>query len=104
MVSIKRKVNVALYAELEVKPGKEAALEALLKNAEQMAEAEAETVTWYALKLAPSRYAIYDTFGDEHGRNEHLSGQIAKTLLAKAPELLAKPPEIHKIDILAAKI
>jgi quinol monooxygenase YgiN len=96
--------KVSIWAQLEAKPGKEKELEEFLKSALPLAEAEPQTVTWYAIKLGPGKYGIFDTFADENGRNAHLNGPIAKALFAKAPELLAKPPEIAKPEILAAKV
>jgi quinol monooxygenase YgiN len=95
--------RVSIWAQLEAKPGKEKELEAFLKSAELLAQREKETLSWYAIKLAPGRYGIFDTFADEAGRNAHLNGEIAKALFAKASELLAKPPEIAKPEVLAAK-
>jgi quinol monooxygenase YgiN len=46
---------------------------------------------------------VFDTFDDESGRNAHLSGDIAKALMAKADELFSNPLQIHKIDIIANK-
>jgi quinol monooxygenase YgiN len=96
--------KLAIWAQLESKPGKEKELEEFLKSALPLAEREPGTVTWYAIKLAPGKYGIFDTFADENGRNAHLNGEIAKALFAKADELLAKSPEIAKPEILAAKI
>jgi quinol monooxygenase YgiN len=95
--------RVSIWAQLEAKPGKEKELEAFLKSAEPLAQREKATISWYAIKLAPGRYGIFDTFADEAGRNAHLNGEIAKALFAKADELLAKPPEIAKPEVLAAK-
>jgi quinol monooxygenase YgiN len=95
--------TLALLALLEAKPGKEAELEAFLKSALPLAQAEAETTSWYALKLGPSQFGIFDTFADSKGRDAHLNGEIAKALFAKADELLAKPPQIEKPEILAVK-
>ncbi|HTX42555.1 MAG TPA: antibiotic biosynthesis monooxygenase [Acidobacteriaceae bacterium] len=96
-------VKFALYASLEPKPGKEAELEAFLKQGAELARKEPATVTWYALKEDEGHYSIFDTFADEEGRQAHLNGEIAKALMARADELLAKPPKIHKIDLVAAK-
>jgi quinol monooxygenase YgiN len=93
----------AIWAELESKPGKEKEVEEFLKSAQPLAEKENETLTWYAVKTGPSRYGIFDTFAEEKGREAHLTGEIAKALMAKASDLFAKPPQIHKIDVLAAK-
>jgi quinol monooxygenase YgiN len=95
--------KLAILALLDAKPGKEAEVEAFLKSALPMAQAEAGTVSWYALKLSPSRFGIFDTFADQSGRDAHLSGDIAKALFAKAEELFAKPPAIDQPEILAAK-
>ncbi|MGA8273400.1 MAG: antibiotic biosynthesis monooxygenase [Candidatus Sulfotelmatobacter sp.] len=95
--------KVSIWAQLEAKPGKEQELEAFLKSAQPLAESEPLTLTWYAIKLGPGKYGIFDTFADENGRNAHLNGPIAKALFAKADELLAKPPQIAKPDVLASK-
>jgi quinol monooxygenase YgiN len=95
--------RVAIWAQLEAKPGKERELEEFLKSAQPLAEREPETVSWYAIKMGPGRYGIFDTFADENGRNAHLNGEIAKALFAKAKDLLAKPPDILKPEILAVK-
>ena len=96
-------VKYALYGSLKAKPGKEAAVEAFLKQGAEMAKQETATITWYALKEADGRYGIFDTFEDEEGREAHLNGEIAKALMANAEELLSEPPQIHKINILAEK-
>src|ERR1700758_2170653 len=95
--------RVAIWAQLEAKPGKEKEVEEFLKSAQPLAEAEAETLSWYAIKMGPGKYGIFDTFADENGRNAHLNGEIAKALFAKAKDLLATPPKIDKPDVLAAK-
>ena len=95
--------KLAIWAEVQVKPGKEKEVEAFLKAAQPLAEKETGTLTWYAVHLGPGKYAIFDTFADENGREAHLTGEIAKALMAKANELFAKTPEIHRIDVLAAK-
>jgi quinol monooxygenase YgiN len=95
--------KVALWVVLDAKAGKEADVEAFLKGGLPLAEAEADTLRWFALKLSPSRFAIFDTFPHEAGRDAHLNGQIAAALMAHAGELLSKPPSIEKVDVLAAK-
>jgi quinol monooxygenase YgiN len=94
----------ALYAQLKAKPGKEAEVEAFLKSALPLAEAEPGTVTWYAFaEDHPGSFGIFDTFDTESARQAHLDGPIAKALMSKANELLAQPPAIHKIRLFAAK-
>ncbi len=96
-------VKFALYGSLKAKPGKEAEVEAFLKQGAAMAKQEPGTITWYAVKEAEGRYGIFDTFEDEAGRDAHLNGEIAKALMANAEELLSEPPQINKIAILAEK-
>ena len=97
-------VHKALLARLEAKPGKEAAVQDLLVSALALANQEARTTVWFALKLGPSTFGVFDAFADEEGRQAHLNGDIAKALMAKAPELLAKPPQIDPVEVLAAKL
>jgi quinol monooxygenase YgiN len=97
-------MKVAIWAELEAKPGKEQDVAEFLRSAQALAEKEQGTVTWYAMRLGGPKFGIFDTFADEKGREAHLNGEIAKALFAKAKELLAKDPSIHKLDLLAAKV
>ena len=96
--------KLALYAHLQPKPDKVAEVEALLKSAVAMAEQEPDTVTWYAFAEDTGSFGIFDTFETEDARNAHLNGPIAKALMARADELLAQPPSIHKIRLIAAKL
>jgi quinol monooxygenase YgiN len=100
---IKRMAKLALYVALKAKPGKAADVEAFLKQGAEMAKAESGTVTWYGIKEGEDSYAVFDTFNDEAGREAHLTGNIAKALMAKADELFSNKLEIHKIQILADK-
>ena len=59
---------------------------------------------WFGLRLGPSTFGIFDAFPDEAGRNAHLSGRVAAALMEKASDLLAQPPTIEKVDVLAAKL
>lgn len=94
----------ALLVRLEAKPGKEAQVEEFLRSGLPIVQNEPATVAWFGLRLGPSTFGIFDAFPDEAGRQAHLSGQVAAALMAKAPELLAQPPVIEKVDVLAAKL
>lgn len=96
-------VKYAILARVEAKPGKEEAVEKFLKSALALAEEEEQTISWYALKMGPSTFGIFDTFNDEEGREAHLAGKIAAALMEHADELLSKPPVIEKVDLLAVK-
>jgi quinol monooxygenase YgiN len=97
-------VKVALLVRLEAKPGKESDVENFLRGGLPIVLEEPATTAWFAIRLAPSTYGIFDAFPDEAGRQAHLSGRVAAALMAKASELLAKPPAIEKVDVLAAKL
>jgi quinol monooxygenase YgiN len=92
---------IGLLVTLEARPGKEADAEVFLKSAQPLALNENGTLKWYAIKLGPGKFGIFDTFANEGGRNAHLSGEIAKALGARAGELFAVPPQIEKVEILA---
>ena len=92
---------IGLLVTLEARQGKEADAEAFLKSAQPLAVDEKGTLKWYAIKLGPGKFGIFDTFANEGGRNAHLSGEIAKALGARANELLAGPPQIEKVEVLA---
>jgi quinol monooxygenase YgiN len=93
----------ALLALLQAKAGKEDEVEAFLKSAQPLAERENGTTSWYAVKLGPSKFGIFDTFANEDGRDAHMTGDIAKALFAKAEDLFAVPPQVEQLEILAAK-
>ena len=93
---------VGLLVMLEARSGKEAAAEAFLKSAQPLALDEKATLKWYAIKLGPGEFGIFDTFESEAGRNAHLTGEIAKALTARASELFAVPPQVEKVEVLAS--
>ena len=95
--------KVALLAWLQAKPGKEQELADFLKSALPLAQEETGTVSWYAWQIDDTVFGIFDTFEAEEGREAHLSGPIAAALMANADTLLAKPPVIEKLNILASK-
>jgi quinol monooxygenase YgiN len=96
----------ALYVPLQAKPGKEKEVADFLRSAVPLVNAEPGTITWFAIQEGPSAFAIFDTFNDEAGRDAHLNGKVAAALMekAKAGDLFAKAPVIHKLDIIADKL
>ena len=96
--------KLALYVRLEARPGKEQAVADFLAGALPLANDEPGTVAWFALRFGPSTFGVFDAFADEAGRDAHLNGRIAAALMANADALLAVPPTIEKVDLLAAKL
>ena len=97
-------VKVGLLVRLEAKPGKEAEVESFLQGGLAVVQQEPATLAWFAVRLGPSSFGIFDAFPDQAGRQAHLSGRVAAALMAKAPELLSRPPSIEKVDVLAVKL
>lgn len=92
-----------LWVMLHAKPGKEKDVEAFLKQGAKMSNDEPQTVTWYGLKMGPGMYGVFDTFDDEAGRDAHKNGEIAKALMAQAPDLFSNEIKIEETEILAQK-
>lgn len=97
-------VTVGLLVRLEAKPGKETDVENFLLEGLPLAQQESLTPVWFAIRMGPSTFGIFDAFADDSGRRAHLTGQIAAALMAKAPDLLAQPPSIEPVDVLASKL
>ena len=96
--------KVSLYVHLEAKPGKEQEVADFLVSALPLVNAEPETVAWFALRMSPNVFGIFDAFPSEAGRDAHLNGEVAKALMAKASDLFAKPPQINRVEVLADKL
>lgn len=96
-------IRFALFARLEAKPGKEQAVADFLAAGLTMVNQEPTTPIWFALRLGPSSFAVFDAFADEAGRQAHLQGRIAEALMAQAPALFAEPPAIEALDVLGLK-
>jgi quinol monooxygenase YgiN len=93
-----------ILATLRARPGKEAEVEQFLRSARPLVEAETGTTAWFAFKVGPATFGIFDTFKDEKGRSAHINGEVAKALFARAEELFVTPPQIQTADILAEKL
>jgi quinol monooxygenase YgiN len=96
-------VKVGVLARMQAKTGKEDDVAAFLEGALPLVNEEPDTVTWYAIRIGPSDFGIFDTFEDDAGRQAHLSGKVAQALMANAPELFVGPPQIDQVDVLASK-
>jgi quinol monooxygenase YgiN len=93
-----------ILATLQARPGKEAEVDEFLRSAGPLVEAETGTTAWFAFRVAPATFGIFDTFNDEDGRSAHVNGEVAKALFARAEELFAAHPEIKPVDIVAEKL
>jgi quinol monooxygenase YgiN len=96
-------VNVGLLVRIEALPGREAEVQQFLEQGLQVVQGEPGTVTWYAIRLGPTTFGIFDTFADDAGRQAHLSGQVAEALMQNVGKLFGAPA-IEQVDVLAAKL
>jgi len=97
-------VTVGLLVRLEARPGKEADVERFLEGGLAIVNEEPETTAWFAIRLGPSTYGIFDVFPTDAGRQAHLQGRVAAALMAQADDLLSEAPDIAPIDVLASKL
>jgi quinol monooxygenase YgiN len=97
-------VTVGLLVRLEAKPGREDEVASFLEGALPLVDQEPATIAWFALRLGPSTFGIFDVFPDDAGRKAHLSGAVAAALIERAPDLFAETPAIDEVDVLAAKL
>lgn len=97
-------VTVGLFVRLEAKPGREHDVEELLKSSLDVVQAENDTTAWFAIRFGSRSFGIFDVFPDEAGRQAHLAGQVAATLMARASDLLAEAPTITPLDTIASKL
>jgi quinol monooxygenase YgiN len=97
-------VKLALFVRLEARPGREEDVKRFLLDGLSLVEEEPATAAWFGLRLGPSTFGIFDAFANEDGRQAHLAGKVAAALRARASELLASPPSIENVNVLAAKL
>jgi IS5 family transposase len=56
---------------------------ALLEGGLALVNAEPDTTAWFAVKMGPSSYGIFDVFPSDAGRQVHLQGRVAEALMAE---------------------
>ena len=97
-------VSKGLLVRLDAKSGMDEQVEEFLTSALPLVRQETGTTAWFAIHFGRSEYGIFDVFPDDSGRDAHLSGAVAKALMAQAATLFDKPPQIQKLDVLAYKL
>src|SRR5262245_2462169 len=75
-------LSIGLFVRIEAKPGKEQEVAGFLQQGLQLANQEPTTPLWFALRLGPTTFGVFDAFRDEAGRQAHLNGPIARALMA----------------------
>lgn len=97
-------MNIGLLARIEAKPEYADKVEAMLRDALELAREEEHTVTWFAFRESATSFGVFDTFEDEQGRSGHLQGRIAAALMEAAETMLSSAPDIRPVDLLAVKL
>lgn len=96
-------IKHALLARFEARPGKEAEVAAFLGAALELANQEAGTPLWFALRLSERVFGVFDAFETQAARQAHLDGPIAQALMASADALFVRPPLIETVEVLGLK-
>ena len=96
--------TLAFVVKLVARPGLEDEVAGFLAGALELANAEAGTMVWFALRTDSATFWIVDAFETEDARQAHISGPIAAALLANADRLLAEAPQSLPAEVLAAKV
>lgn len=94
-------VSVGLLVRVEAKPDKAAEVEAVLAAAVEQVRQEGKAVCWFALRLGPTTFVIYDAFADDADRRAHLEAN-GEALRRAGAELFAEPPGIEPVDVVAS--
>lgn len=101
------KEKIGLLVTMKAKPGKEQAVRDFLLGGLSLVNQEPGTESWYAFQIDESTFGIFDTFNKEEGRQAHLSGEVAKALLANADDWLVDfdvNTSIQPADLMAVKL
>ena len=74
----------------------------MLKSALEQVRDDTATVVWFALRLGPTTFGVFDASVDEARRQAHLDAYL-EPLRTAAAELFAGSPAIEYVDVLGAK-
>jgi quinol monooxygenase YgiN len=96
--------SLGFLVEFEARQGKEDDVAKFLVDAQALVEAEPGTVTWFAFRVGPTSFRIFDAFNSEDDRQTHLHGKVREGIETRGEELFSTPPTITPVDVLAAKL
>ncbi|MFE9728574.1 putative quinol monooxygenase [Streptomyces sp. NPDC005794] len=92
------------FVEFEARPGKEEDVAQFLVDAKELVDAEPGTLAWFAFRLGPTSFRIFDAFETEEDRETHLQGKVRQQIEARGDALFSTPPTITPVDLLATKL
>ena len=96
-------VTKGLLVRFDALPGKEDEVRRFLDTGRGLVEEEPATIAWFAIRLGPSSFGIFDVFPDDAGRDTHLSGAVAAALGEQTGTLFSDPT-IENLDVQASKL
>lgn len=96
-------VTKGLLVRFDALPGKEDDVKEFLDSGRALVGEEPATTAWFAIRLGPSSFGIFDVFPDDAGRDAHLSGPVAAALGEQTGALFSEPT-IEKLDVLGSKL
>ena len=94
---------LALVATIEARQGQGRDFGEFLVEAKPMADLEAGTLAWYALRINPNGFAVVAAFADEAGRSAHLRGEVATGMERLVGRYLDEVPAMRQAEVLACK-
>ncbi|MEM6453833.1 MAG: antibiotic biosynthesis monooxygenase [Acidobacteriota bacterium] len=94
----------SLIVKIVAKEDRAEEVAAFLADALPLAQQEAFTPVWFAMRADAHTFYVVDAFAGAEDRQKHLDGAIASALMANADTLLAEPPTISPVDVLASKV
>jgi quinol monooxygenase YgiN len=93
-------VTVGLFIRIEAKPDRVAEVEERFAQVVEVVREEGKAVAWFASRLGPTTFTIYDVFDTEADRQAHLDAN-GPALRAAGADLFTEPPTIQHVDVVA---
>lgn len=86
----------------EVKPGNEAGVvEHSVKEGLPAIQEEPDTIAWFAIRLGPFTFGVFDAFPDEEGRQAHWNARAAQL---QNPAFVENSLVVEKVDVFEARL
>jgi len=101
-MTIRLAAKLGFLVRLEVKPDKVPEFEAWVGASLPAIEDEPGTTAWFAVRLGPTSYAVFDVFPNEAARQAHL--EAGRIRLEGLSDLLAEPPSMVRTEVIVSKL
>ncbi len=98
-----KSVTVGFLIRYEVKSGKVAVAESYLQEALSAVQKQSGTMAWYAFRLGPTTFGVFDVFPNEESRQANFDDGAAR-VKEKDSGMIEDTFVIEKFDVLAARL